>query len=70
VFDIMRNLRRRLGDERGAGLVEYTLLVALIALVCIGALAFFGTRQGEGVNKSARCLQSAHDGTPLDADCR
>jgi pilus assembly protein Flp/PilA len=28
--------------ERGASLVEYALLVALIAVVCIGAISFLG----------------------------
>ncbi len=28
--------------ERGASLVEYALLVALIAVVCIGAIALLG----------------------------
>ena len=36
-------LRTRWGDsERGASLVEYALLVALIAVVCIAAVAFLG----------------------------
>ena len=36
-------LRARFGDtERGASLVEYALLVALIAVVCIGAVTFLG----------------------------
>jgi pilus assembly protein Flp/PilA len=30
-------------DEYGASLVEYALLVALIAIVCIAAIAFVGT---------------------------
>jgi pilus assembly protein Flp/PilA len=30
-------------DDRGASLVEYALLVALIAVVCILAIAFLGT---------------------------
>ena len=30
-------------DERGQGLVEYALILVLIALVAIAALAFFGT---------------------------
>lgn len=29
-------------DERGASLVEYSLLLAMIAVVCIGAITFFG----------------------------
>ena len=36
-------LRARFGrDERGASLVEYALLVALIAVICIVAIAFLG----------------------------
>jgi pilus assembly protein Flp/PilA len=37
-------LRARFGrTERGASLVEYALLVALIAVVCIVAITFVGT---------------------------
>ena len=36
-------LRAKFGNsERGASLVEYALLVALIAVVCIVAIAFLG----------------------------
>jgi pilus assembly protein Flp/PilA len=36
-------LRARFGSsERGASLVEYALLVALIAVICIVAIAFLG----------------------------
>ncbi len=36
-------VRARFGqDERGASLVEYALLVALIAVVCIVAVTFLG----------------------------
>lgn len=36
-------LRARYGDtERGASLVEYALLVALIAVVCIAAVTLLG----------------------------
>ena len=34
--------RLNIEDERGASLVEYALLVALIAVVCIAAIAFLG----------------------------
>jgi pilus assembly protein Flp/PilA len=30
-------------DEEGASLVEYVLMVALIAVVCIGAITLLGT---------------------------
>ncbi len=51
-------LRARFGDtERGASLVEYALLVALIAVVCIVAVTFLGksakskfTTVGDSIN--------------------
>ncbi|MBV9412375.1 MAG: Flp family type IVb pilin [Acidimicrobiia bacterium] len=36
-------MRAKFGNsERGASLVEYALLVALIAVICIVAIAFLG----------------------------
>ena len=35
-------IRSRIKDERGASLVEYALLLALIAVVCIGAITLIG----------------------------
>lgn len=35
-------LNAKVSSERGASLVEYALLVALIAVVCIGAVTFLG----------------------------
>jgi pilus assembly protein Flp/PilA len=35
-------LRTKVQSERGASLVEYALLVALIAVVCIVAITFLG----------------------------
>ena len=35
-------LRARFDDEKGASLVEYALLVALIAVVCIAAVTLLG----------------------------
>ena len=41
-------MRARFGrDERGASLVEYALLVALIAVVCIVAITFVGSRASD-----------------------
>lgn len=41
-------VRARFGrDERGASLVEYALLVALIAVVCIVAITIVGTRAND-----------------------
>ncbi len=35
-------LRRHISSERGASLVEYSLLIALIAVVVIGSVTLFG----------------------------
>lgn len=65
-----RAFGRRLADEdRGAGLVEYTLLVALIAIVCFGAMTFLGG-SGEGsLDNSKSCLEAAYGGTELPEGC-
>ena len=45
-------VRARFGDtEKGASLVEYALLVALIAVVCIVAVTFIGTSGSSKLNK-------------------
>lgn len=44
-------LRARFGDdERGASLVEYALLVALIAVVCIAAVTILGKNASNKFN--------------------
>ena len=40
-------LKSKVESERGASLVEYALLVALIAVVCIGAVTFLGNAAGD-----------------------
>lgn len=40
----------RLRRERGQGLVEYALIVAFIALVCIGAVELLGTTTNDALN--------------------
>jgi pilus assembly protein Flp/PilA len=40
-------LRSQAKTERGASLVEYALLVALIAVVCIAAVTLLGRNAGE-----------------------
>jgi pilus assembly protein Flp/PilA len=37
-------LQSRCQTDRGASLVEYALLVALIAVVCVAAVTFLGTK--------------------------
>lgn len=56
---------RRRHDERGANLVEYSLLLALIAIVCIAAVSMLGGETDEGprgITRSADSIVNA--GTP------
>ena len=47
-FDILKTwLQARTKTDRGASLVEYALLVALIAVVCIVAIGFLGREASE-----------------------
>jgi len=39
---LVRRLTSRWGGEQGQGLVEYALILVLIAIVCIIALVFLG----------------------------
>ena len=39
---MLSNLRSIILDEEGATLVEYSLVVALIAVLCIVAISFLG----------------------------
>lgn len=54
--------RMRRKGERGASLVEYALLLALIAVVVFGAVSFFGKSTGGGFTHSADCIRAAYDG--------
>jgi len=43
-YEFLANwLRARFDDEKGASLVEYALLVGLIAIVCIAAITLLGS---------------------------
>jgi Flp pilus assembly pilin Flp len=45
-----------LRDDRGQGLVEYALILALISLVAIAALGFFGQRDKNSLSNSGNQL--------------
>jgi pilus assembly protein Flp/PilA len=46
----------RVKDERGASVVEYVLLLALIAIVCIVAVTSFGGKVSDSVTNSGSKL--------------
>ena len=45
-------------EERGASLVEYALLLALIAVVAIGALIFLGHTVNNTLNNVANAINN------------
>lgn len=45
--------------ESGASLIEYALLVALIALVCVAAVQFFGANLGARYSSTASSVATA-----------
>jgi Flp pilus assembly pilin Flp len=52
--------RRQEHSERGASVVEYALLLALIAVVTFSAVSFFGGSTGGGFSKSSECIRAAY----------
>jgi pilus assembly protein Flp/PilA len=53
-------LRARFGQsDRGASLVEYALLVALIAVVCIVAIQLLGTNSSQKFSSIGSSIQSS-----------
>ena len=52
----MEKIRNFFKDECGATMVEYGLMVALIAMVCVAAVAFIGTNLSTLFNNIAGSL--------------
>jgi Flp pilus assembly pilin Flp len=48
--------------QLGASLIEYVLMIALVAIVCVGALSYFGGASKNSSGRSAKCIETA--GTP------
>jgi pilus assembly protein Flp/PilA len=46
-------------DERAAALIEYALLVGLIAIICIAAMATFGTNTNSSFSTVASPVAEA-----------
>ena len=50
---------KRLSGDEGASVVEYALLVALIALVCIGAVTVLGKNTNTSLSKAGASVAVA-----------
>ena len=58
-FDILKTwLQARTKTDRGASLVEYALLVALIAVVCIVAISFLGSEASTKFSKTGNSISN------------
>ena len=64
---IVTRTNRRLG-QAGAALVEYTLLVALIAAAAIAAITFLGNSANDTMCSAGADIATV-GGTPLPAEC-
>jgi pilus assembly protein Flp/PilA len=51
-------LKAQAKTERGASLVEYALLVALIAVVCIGAITFLGNTAADNFSQVGNSISN------------
>ena len=47
--------------ETGASMLEYALLAALIAVVCIAAITFLGNEASEAFDRIAGSIQNANN---------
>ncbi len=57
IWTFMQRLHRGHDDERGASLVEYALLVALIAVVCIVAVSILGSNASNKFSTIGSAIQ-------------
>jgi pilus assembly protein Flp/PilA len=55
---MLRLIDRFRRDERGAALVEYAILVGLIAVICIAAVAIVGTQVSTAFSTIASALST------------
>ena len=49
-------------DEEGATMVEYALMLALIAIVCIAAVTLIGTQASLVFSDSAKAIETSGQG--------
>lgn len=59
----MADQRSSRDNERGAGIVEYALLVGLIAIAAVTGIAFFGSSLGGSVSSSSEALAGTQGST-------
>lgn len=53
-------------NQRGQGMTEYILLVALIAIAAIAAVRYFGSKTKEGFQQAADAVGGVNQGMEVD----
>ena len=61
-MNIRLALRRLLKDTRGANMVEYIILVGVVALISIAVFKNFGTKIKDKVDNQANAVGGINDG--------
>jgi len=61
---MMNSIKRFVREEEGVTMVEYGLIAALIAVVCVAAINVIGTQLDKVFDKIGTCLTSALTATP------
>jgi pilus assembly protein Flp/PilA len=54
----VKNFVSMLKDDRGQGLVEYALIIALVSIIAIAALKFLGAKASNTLNNAANTLSN------------
>jgi pilus assembly protein Flp/PilA len=54
--DLRSSFMGVLRDDRGQGIVEYALVIALVSLVAISALKFLGAKASNTLNNAANAV--------------
>lgn len=54
---------KKFKNERGAGLIEYTLLVSLVAVASLSAVTAFGEQMSNKIDLNAMQIELAGDST-------
>lgn len=56
---MLQKMRKMLKREEGQGLVEYILIIAIVAVVAIGILNLFGGKIGDWFKRTEKKLDQA-----------
>ena len=58
----MNVIKRFIREEKGQGLIEYVLIIALIAIACIGALQLLRGQAENALNDVGSAMENPHGG--------